>query len=206
MSRAISLVFWAMAAIVPTLAQTDSIAVSALKTVELTPDEITFNLGIGTDPEVSLDQVLAAMQTLSLAATDLVGIGSQQLGPSVSQTRIIYQFAFTIPFAKFKETNDKITTVRRSLAGAVPAMDVLSLSIVINPTDAARDQAFQTALPDLIADARRRADRLAKAAGLTVGGITGLNEILAPTTGISSSFGPISLRTTVGVSVRFAVK
>jgi hypothetical protein len=174
--------------------------------VELTPDEITFNLAIGTDPDVSLDQVLEATQTLSLAVIDLVGIGSQQLGPTLGQVRIFYQFAFTTPFAKFKETNDKIATVRRSLAGAVPAMDVIGLSIVINPTDAARDQIFQTVLPDLIADARPRADRLAKAAGLTVAGIAGLNELLAPTAGLSSSFGPGSLRTTVGVSVRFTVK
>ena len=66
-----------LALIFPMLAQTDSIAVSAIRTVDLNPDQITFNLAFGVDSDVSLDQVLQATQSLGLLARDLVGISSQ---------------------------------------------------------------------------------------------------------------------------------
>ena len=45
-------------------AQTDGITVSASKTVELPPDETTFQIGVQAESDVGLDKVLEVLQPL----------------------------------------------------------------------------------------------------------------------------------------------
>jgi uncharacterized protein YggE len=195
----------------PAFAQSEGIAVTASRTVDLAPDEITFSMAILTDPDVSLDQVLQACQSLGLATRDLLGINSQQFGPSPSQTRLAYTFDFTTAYSKFHETNDKLATLRRTLAAATPAMEVQIFAISVAPSDASREQARQGLIAPLFAEARQRADQLAKAAGMTLGTVFGFSEDWASATGppgygYYGPVGPGTLRSRYTLSVRYAAK
>lgn len=193
-------------------AQTDAITVTVSQNVDLTPDAIYFALAIVTDPDTSLDEVLAAAQNLGLTAQSLFSVTMQQYGPSVSQTRLAYAFNLAVPYAKFKETNDKLATVRRTMAAATPAMDVQVYGISIAPNEAARDQARLTLLTPLFDDARKRADQLAKAAGVTLGPVLGVSEAWANTSNYAAylpyggPIGPTTLKTAFLLTVRYAVK
>ena len=98
--------------------QTDALSVTATKTVDLPPEELTFSVVVLADQDTTLDQVLQTLKDTGIAAKDLVGVGTSQFGPSPSQTRLVYQFTLTAPLSKFKDTQDKFAAVRRSLASA----------------------------------------------------------------------------------------
>jgi hypothetical protein len=191
----------------PLFAQTDAIGVLASRTVELAPGEVIFNIGIAAETDVSLEQVLEAATTLGLTASNLGGIGSQQYGPLPNQSRLVYQFTFSVEFAKFRETNDKLAALRRTLPVNTPPMELQTFSVVIAPGQEAVARVRQRLLPELIADARARGEELARAAGVTLGRIIGLSEVSgAPASYVSvGPYGPSQLRNSFSLSVRFAV-
>jgi uncharacterized protein YggE len=195
----------------PALAQSDAISTTVMRTVDLAPDRITFSLAIMTDTDVSLEQVLQAAQSLGLVTADLRGISSQQFGPGPNQTRLAYSFEFTAEFSKFKEINDKLAVLRRTLAANASAMEVQIFGITVSPSDGALDQARQGLLAQLFADSRQRAEQLAKAGGVSVGSIVGVSDGFS--SAVSGAYygpygpsGPVSLRTTFSLTVRYSVK
>lgn len=194
--------------------QTDALSVTGIKSVDLTPDEVTFNVVVLSDQDATLDQVLEAIKDSGVTARDLGGVGSSQFGPSPTQSRLVYQFTLVRPLAQFKDTLDKFTAARRSLLANNSTMELQTNVVSIQASDAAREQGRQQATADLIADARKRADALAKAAGVTLGSIVGINEPVLAGAGpnnppIFGPFGPVGqsgVKTTFSMPVRFAIK
>jgi hypothetical protein len=193
-------------------AQSDGIAVTVSQNVDLPPDSIYFALAIVTETDASLDEVLAASQNLGLTAQGLASVTMQQYGPGVGQTRLAYAFNLAVAYNKFKETNDKLAAVRRTMAAATPPMDLQVYGISVGPNDAARDQARLTLLSPLFDDARKRADQLARAAGVTVGAVLGVSEAWSSSGGYPAYLpyggpvGPTTLKTGFILTVRYAVK
>jgi uncharacterized protein YggE len=193
-------------------AQSDAIMVTVSQNVDLPPDTIYFALAIVTDPDTSLDEVLTATQSLGLTAQNLASVTLQQYGPSVGQTRLAYAFNMAAAYGKFKETNEKLATLRRTMAGATPAMDLQVYGMSVGANDAARDQARLSLLSPLVDDARKRADQLARAAGVTLGAVLGVSEAWANTSGYplytpyGGPIGPSTLQTAFSLTVRYAVK
>jgi hypothetical protein len=196
----------------PVFGQSDGISVTVSRNVDLPPDQVYFALVIVVDPLTSLDEVLQASQALGLTAQNLGSVTLQQYGPSAGQTRLAYAFDLEVDYGKFKDTNDKLATVRRTLAAATPAMDLQVYGISVAPSDTARDQARLNLLSALVDDARKRADQLAKAAGMTLGTIIGFTEAWANTSGYpyygpyGGPIGPTTLKTAFSLTVRYAVK
>jgi uncharacterized protein YggE len=195
--------------------QTDALSVTATKTVDLTPEELTFSVVVLVDQDTTLDQVLQAIKDTGVATKDLGGIGTSQFGPSPNQTRLVYQFTLTAPLSKFKDTLDRFAAVRRGLLASSSTMELQTSAVAITPTEAAREQARLQATPDLIADARKKAESLAKAAGLSLGPILGIGDaVLAPIGQFGAPvygpfYGPLGqagLKTTFAMSVRFGIR
>jgi uncharacterized protein YggE len=193
--------------------QTDALSVTATKTVDLAPDEMTFNVVVLADQDTTLEQVLQVVKAAGVTANNLGGVGSSQFGPSPNQSRLVYQFTLTTPLTKFKDALDGFTAVRRGLLANSSSMELQTNVIAITPTEAAREQARLLATTDLIADARKKADALAKAAGLTLGPIVGIGEVTPVLGGqfgpIYGPYGPVSqsgLKTTFALSVRFGIR
>jgi hypothetical protein len=83
--------------------------------------------------------------------------------------------------------------------------------MAVAPGEPAREQERQRLLTPLFEDARARADQLAKAAGVTLGGVVGVTEAWAPSGGYPSygpygPVGPTTLKTAFSMTIRYAVK
>lgn len=196
----------------PAFGQSDAITVTVSRNVDLSPDAIYFSMAVMTDPDVSLDQVLGAIQGLEVSAQNLTSVTLQQYGPSAAQTRLAYAFDLSVAFSKFKETKDKVAAVRRAMAESTPPMELQVYGMAVSPSETSRDQARQGLLAPLFGDARTRADQLAKAAGITLGGIVGVTEAWANASAYPSYIpmagpvGPTTLKTAFSLTIRFAVK
>ncbi len=182
--------------------EANSIVVTANKTVVLIPTDATFSLNVSADLGFTLDQVLAALD-LGLTPQDLIAINSYPIGPPPpvgnNFSRINYVFRLSMPFAKIKETVDKLEKLRKSLESG---MDLTYTTISVGPSRDAVDEAHDKALADLIADAKKRAQELATAAQLKLGAIQAVNEGFAYTGGP----GPVPTNVTFSVIVRFAAQ
>jgi uncharacterized protein YggE len=196
----------------PVFAESDAIAVTVSRNVDLSPDTLYISLSIATDPDVSLDQVLQAAEGLGLSARNLLGVNFQQFGPSPTQVRLGYNFDLSVAFGRSKETTDKLSALRRTLAAATPAMELQIFGMSVSAEDTSRQQARQRLLAPLFEEARARADELSKAAGVSLGSVVGVSEAWAPSGaggpafGPFGPFGPSTLKTAFSLSVRYAVK
>jgi len=171
-------------------------------------EEVIFALSLQADQSTTVEEAVRVLKDAGVTQKDLITILMQ---PGMSpyggqQSRTVFQFSLTVPYAKYKETMDKLQTVRRTLAIDWPTMDLQVMMAQIGVSDASREQARLKTLPDLAADARRKAEELAKAFGIGVGPILGLSEAAQASYngGVYPSYGP--LRTAFTLSVRFAVK
>ena len=190
----------------PVLAQqaldANSIVVTATKSVVLVPTEVTFMLNVSAEFGTTLDQVLAAVD-LGLTGQDLTGINCYPYGPYPpvsSGSRINFAFRLSVPLARMKETADRLEKLRKTLD---TGMDLNYSTSAVGPGSAAVREAHDRALPDLIADAQKRAQLLATAAQLKLGAIQSVNE---PYTYTDGPGGATSAYLTFSLMVRFAAQ
>ena len=190
----------------PALAQpaldANSIVVTAARSLVLVPTDATFMVNVSADLGVTLDQILAAVD-LGLTAQDLTGINSYPIGPYPpvsSVSRINYLFRLSVPFSRMKDTVDKLEKLRKTLD---TNLDLNYNTSMVGPSQAAVQDAHDKALPELMADARKRAQALAGAAQLKLGAIQAVNEGYTYTGGPA---GPVPPSVTFSVVVRFAAQ
>ncbi len=181
-------------------AQTDGITVSVSRTMELPVEDANFLISVQAESGVSLEKVMGALNGLSISGKNLVGINSQQLGPSSNPPRFLYLFSFTAPFAKLKDTQEALAAAKISLLAA--NMDLQNVSIQFATSESAREAVRQTLMPELLAEARKRAEQIANAAGASIGRILGIGEFVGATAAIIGGF-PSSLRVNYQISARF---
>lgn len=200
------LVFAAVLFAGPALAQptldANSIVVTAAKNVVLVPTDANFMLNVSADWSVTLEQVLAAID-LGLTAQDLTGINSYPIGPYPpvqNASRINYVFRLSVPFSQIKSTIDKLDKLRKSLD---TGMDLNYNTSMVGPSPDAVQAAHDKALPDLITDARKRAQALADAAQLKLGAIQAVSEGYTYTGG---GVGPAPPNVAFSILVRFAAQ
>lgn len=185
------------------LAQTDGITVSVSRTMELPVEEASFLIAVQAESGVSLEEVIEGVKGLNITGKDLVGINSQQIGLASNQPRFLYLFSFTVPFARLKDTQAALASTKISLLAAT--MDLQNVSIQFAPSETAREAARQRLMPELLSEARKRAEQIANAAGGSIGSILGIGEFVGPSIGIVGGF-PSSLRVNYQISTRFALK
>ena len=162
----------------------DGITTTVSRTINITPDEADFVVGVSTTLDTTQDQVTqifhdAGIQNLTVTSVAAGFNGATIYDPStgVSQpigaSQLFYQIAFTTAPAALAGYTKKLDAMRASLPGALAS---LQYNAALNASQAAVDAAHQTALPQLLQDARSKAQALATAAGLKLGGITGVTE------------------------------
>jgi hypothetical protein len=186
-------------------------------------------VGVSTTLDTTQDQVTqifhdAGIQNLTVTGVAAGFNGATIYDPStgVSQpigaSQLFYQIAFTTAPAALAGYTKKLDAMRASLPSALAS---LQYNAALNASQAAVDAAHQTALPQLLQDARTKAQALATATGLKLGGITGVTEAnygamggisipYAVITGTISSFSSsgttASTQYTFYATVRFAVQ
>jgi hypothetical protein len=207
--------------------QTSSVTVVASRTLDLPIEQVSYNVQVKSAIDATLSQVLQEVQSLGITANDLSAVSTTAsalqipipgivLSPDTPQ--LIWSFSLISRFSQFQQTLAQL----RAASIARPDKKsnfTISFSIVnASAAQASMDEAANRALPDLIADARVRAKRLADAAGLTVGVVLDLSDgrsslsaglltlpgadILRLTTSLGGFTSP---KLTVSVTVRFAL-
>jgi len=156
----------------------DGIATSVNRTVTLTPDEADFAVVAAAGLDVTPQQVTqvfldAGIASLSLTGTALVQAYDYSTNPPATRTQVLYQFAFTVPAPGLKDATNKLEGLRASPPSSLMSMQYTAS---LNASQATVDAMRLTLLPQLLADAQKKAQTLAAAAGLKLGAVKGVTE------------------------------
>lgn len=207
--------------------QTDGIFTSVSRNVPVTADEADFTIVAATGLDTTADQVVqvfqtAGLQNLSVTASGIGQSYDYSSGQQQVQAQAVYQLSFIVPAPNMKDAAKKLEGLRTSLPDTLKS---LQYSAFANASQAAVDAAHQTVLPLLLADAQKKGQALATAAGIKLGAIKGVNEsaygggigvgaiggvisstnFLIGTVGTTSSAGGGGTQYTFYASVTFAV-
>ncbi|MEO8596544.1 MAG: SIMPL domain-containing protein [Candidatus Solibacter sp.] len=157
---------------------TDGVATSVTRTVTLTADQADFSLVSGAPIGTTQQEVIQALQEgglsdLTATGTSLTQVYDYSTQPPATQTLVIYQFAFSVPAAQLGAT----TKVLEKLRAKPPALFLLfQYAAGLSASPATVEAMRQTLLPQLFAEAQKKAQSLAAAAGLKLGPVKGVSE------------------------------
>jgi hypothetical protein len=199
----------------------DGVSTSVTRTVTLTADEADFSVVAAAGLDATQQQVAqifldAGITGLSLSGTSLGQSYDYSTNPASAQTQVFYQFTFSVPAAGLKDAAKIMETLRLK----PPALlKNFQYSAALNASQATVDAMRQTLLPQLLADAQKKAQTLAAAAGLKLGGVKGVSESYYASgysyaswisssqyvSGVSSSSGGSGTQYIFGANVTFGV-
>ena len=170
----------------------NSVTVGATRSMTQQPDQVLFGVTVQSGLSTSLDDVVAALQGSGITAANFSGIsmgpvlvftGNPIPAPPVSPIAappLQWVFALPAPLAKIKDTIATLTALQKSIARQNNGL-TLSFSVQGSQVSAQLQQSQVCPTSDLLADARAQAQKLANAAGLTLG------TVLAMSSGTSTS-------------------
>ena len=157
---------------------TDGVATSVTRTVTLTADQADISIIAGAGLGATQQQVAqlfldAGISNLTNSGTALVQSYDYSTNPPATQTLVLYQFTFSVPAAGLRDAAKIMEGLRISPPELLKSFQY---SAALNASQATVDAMRQTLLPQLFADAQKKAQSLAAAAGLKLGGIKGVSE------------------------------
>ena len=174
------------------VAQTGSgITVPVSRSVSLMPDEAAFTINLSASLNSNTQQVKQALQGAGLPNPTVVASGlsaDNNVPPSSPQLR--YLALITIPAASARDAAKGLETLRTHLT---PPLSSLDYSAVLQASQTARDAAWQTALPGMLADARKQAQAIADNTAVTLGAIRAIGDSAGGAQGYIAA--SVSLRT-----------
>ena len=115
----------------------------------------------------------AGITGLSLSGTSLLQNSDYSTNPAITQTQVIYQFTFSVPAAGLKDAAKIMETLRIKPPALLKSFQY---SAALNASQSTVDAMRQTLLPQLLAEAQKKAQTLAAAAGLKLGGVKGVSD------------------------------
>lgn len=175
--------------------QSDGVIGTASRPITLPPSEAVFTIQVTADQTKTLDDVVPKLKDLGVGLENLLGVQVQQFGPSPSSFRIAFSFRLVVPLSRIKETNDKIAQIRRNEVD----LDVQGFTSGVQAAANSFDELRKRLFPELLAEAKQRAQDLASGAGMSAGQVLALTE--SPTLLFA---GPTSL--TYSVTVRMSLQ
>ena len=151
----------------PVFAQLDphTITIAATRSINLQPDQVVFALSVSSTSIPSLDQVVTALSGLGITTANLTGVSNNYAPPSFQ-----WNFTLAVPISSLTATIGSLTKLQTTIAQNNSG---LTLTFYVNGTEVSqqRQQSQSCSNSDLIADATAQAQKLAGAAGLTLGPI-----------------------------------
>lgn len=189
----------------------DRIEVSVSRTVTLKIEEAGLVVAIAAPTSATLESVVKAAESVGIKETDLQAV-NPYFGPPLPSggptgNRVMYNFVLRVPSAQLSATLQKLDQLRRTLLAGESGMELVGQNVTgFGASERAREAARTQLLSDALGEARARAETLAKAAGLQLGAIVGVNEAFGGV--ITGSIGigiPPTNTAAVYVLVRFAV-
>ena len=155
---------------------TDGITTSVSRGVSLAPDEADFTVSVYTaldsNPRLVAKSFLDA--GIQNPVVTIVGIGQfYSYATSTNISQAVYQVTFSVPPSALRDAAKKLEAMLASLPEGI---FTLQYNAYLAASQSVVDAAHQAALPQLLSDARTKAQTLAAAAGLNIGAIQGIVE------------------------------
>lgn len=196
----------------PAFAQLDSnsVTVTASRNINLQPDQIVFAVRVISGLNTNLDEVLAAVQGSGIGMGNFTGLSTvQQFGTPGQQPQPMLEWTFglPVPLSRTKETTAALTTLQQTIAQKNSGL-ALSFNVQGSQVSPQLQQSQTCPFPDLIADARAQAQKLANASGLSVGNILAMSGSTATTVSngvVLTASSYVSFLPACSVTVKFAL-
>jgi len=159
-------------------ADADTVTVTGVGTVESVPDEANFSFGVDSRGRTAQAAIAA-----NAAAMDKVIAALRQAGSRDIATQWVSVYAVTDENGNvtgYLASNSVSATIGIQRAGAlIDAAANAGANQISGPgmSSSDADRLYREALADAVADARQRAEVLARAAGRSLGGISSLTEV-----------------------------
>jgi hypothetical protein len=176
MMRRVVLAALVLASVVLGQPDSNSITVTATRTIYAQPDQVLFAVFVSSNADATLDSVVAALAGTGITAGNLSSVSGsgralQDGVPGVNLgSPLQWTFTLPAPLSKLKDTITSLTTLQQTIAQKNPG---LSMTFSVQGTQASPQRCSTS---DLIADARAQAQKLANAAGVSVGPIIGVSD------------------------------
>ena len=145
-------------------------------------------------------------QTIGNNGISFGGLGGEIAVPPFQAVRTTFSFAVTRPADALKSMVDKLEALRRQ----PPTGFSVQYGAALAPSANAVEELRRTVLPQLITEARRKAQNVASAANLTLGAIESIGDVGIGSVGIYAAGRVLSVssefRSTFAITVRFAAR
>jgi uncharacterized protein YggE len=151
--------------------ETDTITIQASRSVTMTPDQVSFYITVTAGPTSSLDQIVAALSGLGITASNF----SSMYGAMDNQSSLQWSFTLATPLTKINATIASLVALQQSM---IKNNSGMSLTFQVQGAYIS-PEAFQSqscSAKDLVADAQTQAQKVAAAAGLTIGPIVAISD------------------------------
>jgi hypothetical protein len=191
-------VFLTMAPLAFGQLDSNSITVTSSRGSSLQPDQVVIGVFVDTPLTASMSDVIAALAGSAITSANFAGVSQTSSsftigGPSTLVTpQLEWAFGLPVPFAKMKDALTALTALQQTVASTNKGF-TLSFSVQGTTVSQQTSQAVTCSNPDLLADARAQAQKLADASGLTLGSVLAMSTSTAAASPGSGILGGISV-------------
>jgi hypothetical protein len=161
-----------------------TVAIAASRTLSLQPDQAVIVVSVNAGQSAALADIVAELQGSGIAAANL----SNAFGPAGG---IQWSFLLPVPFAQLPATLSTLAQLQQTLGGPKGQPN---LTYLVQGTQVSQAlQASQScSFPALVTDAQSQAQKLASAAGVTLGPVVSVSDFpVSPVSVLQGEFGQI---------------
>jgi hypothetical protein len=149
----------------PVFGQLDmhTLTITASRSIVLQPDQVVFALSVTSGVATSLDQVVSALSGVGVTAANLTGISNNPTPPTLQ-----WNFTLSAPLSSLSATIASLAKLQQTIAQNNTG---LSLTFTFEGSAVSQQlrQSQSCSDSDLVADATAQGQKLATAAGFTLG-------------------------------------
>lgn len=162
------------------------LTMSATRNISLQPDQALLSLSVTSNTNQSLDQIVAALSGLGINSTNFTGFINNTAAPNFQ-----WNFNWTAPLSNLTTTIGSLTKLQQTIAQNNSG---LALAFYIDGTEVSQQlqQSQSCSNSDLTADATAQAQKLAAAAGLTLGPIVKISNTPVVESGVLGGISYVS--------------
>jgi uncharacterized protein YggE len=159
----------------------DGVNISVSRVLNVQPDQADFSAAVVVTLDTTQQQVAQMFRDLGVSNPVVVGVAAGVNSYSCCypnpdepvRSQFFYQVSFTTSPDAVKDLAKKLDALRATLPEGV---STIQYAASLSASPAAVETARRTLLPQLIAEARAKAQSLAEVAGVKLGAVVGLSE------------------------------
>ena len=160
--------------IAPALAATqlapNTLTVTATRQVNVMPDQVAFAVFVSAPQTATIDDVVAAVQSLGITAASLTAVYNNN-----NNNTLNWSFSLAAPISKIPGTIQALVALQQAIPKSNPGW-AFSFTAQGSQISDALQKTVTCSNADLISDATAKAQQLAAAAGMTLGAIQSMTD------------------------------